>query len=136
MELGDRIKQRRTAMKRSQEDLAECIGVARPTLTFWENNEKNPGSNYLVNIASCLSVSVEWLLTGKEFQPVRAASDKIDDAAFLTAYRLFEDAVLTGKASYSEEIKAKCLVEMYYAEQQGNSPAAAMLEFLTSSHVQ
>lgn len=38
MEIGQKLKDKRTASKLSQEELAKHLGVTRQTISSWENN--------------------------------------------------------------------------------------------------
>lgn len=58
--LKDRLYQARKAKRYSREALAEKAGVSTSTITFLENG-RNESSKFLVEIASALDVSAEWL---------------------------------------------------------------------------
>lgn len=63
--LKDRLHKRRKELKLSREALAEKAGVSTSTITFLENG-RNESSKHLVEIASALGVSAEWLKDGVE----------------------------------------------------------------------
>jgi XRE family transcriptional regulator of biofilm formation len=64
--LGDRIKQSREAHGWRLEDLAQKANVSKSFLSDLENNEqKNPGINYLQLIAGALRVDLHYLTTGQ-----------------------------------------------------------------------
>ena len=134
MEIGDRIKTRRTQLKMSQETLSKYVGASRVSITDWENSKSIPKSHYLIGLSKGLQVSVDWLLLGEDLPvpPQLYLADKIDMDAFREVYKLFEDSVLTAKAPHIKDVRAECLAEMYDAKLDGRSPAAAMLDFLTS----
>jgi len=46
----------------SQADLARILGVARTTVSSYENSSRNPDRETLVRIASCFQVSLDYLL--------------------------------------------------------------------------
>ena len=118
----------------SQEALARMVGVSRVTITDWENSKTELKSQYIIALCGSLNVAIEWLLTGKELiaPPQIRSGGKIDMVKFTECYKLFNDAVLVAGNTYTNEIKAECLIEMYHAALYGGSPAAAMLRFLTS----
>lgn len=62
MELGNRIKQHRTAHGWSQDDLAEKAYVSRQTISNWENNIKaTPICKACCFSAACsASPSINW----------------------------------------------------------------------------
>lgn len=63
--LKDRLIEKRKEKNLSREKLAELAGVSTSTITFLENG-RNESSKYIVEIASALGVSAEWLLYGDE----------------------------------------------------------------------
>jgi transcriptional regulator with XRE-family HTH domain len=64
--LGDRMKECREARGWRLEDLAQKAGVSKSFLSDLENNEqKNPGVNYLLLIAGALGVDLHYLITGQ-----------------------------------------------------------------------
>lgn len=69
--LGERIRQRREALKLSQGDLAEAISakrrkrqssVNRVAISLFENDRRIPSAASLVELADVLQCSVDWLL--------------------------------------------------------------------------
>jgi transcriptional regulator with XRE-family HTH domain len=63
--LGDRIRSCRQARGWTLEELAAKAGVSKGFLSDLENNEqKNPGVNYLRLIAGALGVTLHYLTTG------------------------------------------------------------------------
>jgi transcriptional regulator with XRE-family HTH domain len=64
--LGDRIRNCRQARSWTLEALAAKAGVSKGFLSDLENNEqKNPGVNYLRAIAGALGVTLQYLTTGR-----------------------------------------------------------------------
>jgi transcriptional regulator with XRE-family HTH domain len=49
----------------SQEDLAQRIGVPQQTIAFWEQSDKPPRSEVLLDLGNALGVRVETLLNEK-----------------------------------------------------------------------
>lgn len=50
----------------SKTELAEKIGIRRPTISDWKKNGAIPSGDICLKIAEYLGVSVEWLVRGKE----------------------------------------------------------------------
>jgi transcriptional regulator with XRE-family HTH domain len=50
----------------SQKELAEKIGLRRPSISDWKKKRTYPYADIAVEIAGILGVSVEYLLTGKD----------------------------------------------------------------------
>ena len=82
MKFGERIKQRRTAMKLTLDQLAQATDSSKSYI--WELENKNPprpSAEKLAAIAKALDVTLDWLL-GSDEQTLDAAEDK----AFFRAY--------------------------------------------------
>lgn len=60
--LGQRICEMRTALGWSQVDLAKRLGVAKQTVSNWENDNIQPSIEMLVRVAKILNVSTDYLL--------------------------------------------------------------------------
>ena len=71
------IKEAREIVGLSQRALAKLIGVAPNTMHGYESGKHDPKSDQLQKIAEACGVTVDFLLTGKEFQP----SDKKETPA-------------------------------------------------------
>ncbi|MBX3289987.1 MAG: helix-turn-helix transcriptional regulator [Acidobacteria bacterium] len=61
---GDRIRQVREARGLTQEQLANSAKVSKSFLSDVENNNKNLSSQLLLQIATALGASVDYLLSG------------------------------------------------------------------------
>lgn len=60
--LGQRICALRTALGWSQVDLSKRLGVAKQTVSNWENDNIQPSVEMLVRVAKILNVSSDYLL--------------------------------------------------------------------------
>lgn len=60
--LGQRICAMRTALGWSQVDLAKRLGVAKQTVSNWENDNIQPSIEMLVRVAKIFNVSTDYLL--------------------------------------------------------------------------
>lgn len=60
--LGQRICEMRTALGWSQVDMAKRLGVAKQTISNWENDNIQPSIEMLVRVAHTLNVSTDYLL--------------------------------------------------------------------------
>jgi len=65
MTLGTRIKWRRDALGLSQQDIADKVGVNRVSVSQWERDDTSPKGTNAQKLAAALSVSYDWLFTGK-----------------------------------------------------------------------
>ena len=60
--LGQRICEMRMAMGWSQVDLAKRLGVAKQTVSNWENENIQPSIEMLIRIARLFGVATDYLL--------------------------------------------------------------------------
>lgn len=60
--LGQRICEMRTAFGWSQVELAKRLGVAKQTVSNWENENIQPSIEMLVRLAKLFGVSTDYLL--------------------------------------------------------------------------
>ena len=61
-----RLKELRGDM--SQGDFGKLFGVSRGSISFYENGERTPDAEFLANVSSCFSVSVDYLLGLSEYK--------------------------------------------------------------------
>lgn len=101
--LGKRIKIQREKLKMTQETLAERIGVARQTLTKWENDKGYPDLEMLVNMCDVFECETGYLL-GEIDCETRELTD------ICSATGLTEQAVKKLK-EYSENLKKSVPIE-------------------------
>lgn len=82
--LGERIYQLRTDNNMSQGDLADRLDVSRQTVSKWENNQSVPEMEKLIALSEIFSVSVDYIVKGKETKPseqvfVKVKEDNTED---------------------------------------------------------
>ncbi|MGQ5486730.1 S24 family peptidase [Photobacterium damselae] len=65
-EISSRIKAQRKELKLSQKKLANLVGVTTSAISQWEREETTPKGENLLNLASALSCSAEWLVGKKQ----------------------------------------------------------------------
>lgn len=82
-----RLKKLRNTRNVTQQDLADYLNVTRPTIAGYETKGKEPNYNTLSMIASYFDVSIDYLLTGREFpDSLNTSSTEFD--------KLYEDYML------------------------------------------
>lgn len=59
---SERLKQLRTKKKMTQQTLANLVGVNRVTYTNWENGKREPELDKVVDLATELNSTVDYLL--------------------------------------------------------------------------
>ena len=64
MELGARLKEYRTQLGLSQDDLAERVYVSRQTISAWENDKTYPDIHSLLMMSDLFRVSLDTLVKG------------------------------------------------------------------------
>lgn len=65
-------------------DLCRLIGVGTSQTTSWKKRNADPPAKYLMQIASFLDVSIEYLLTGEGNDHMTLSQDELD---LLKAFR-------------------------------------------------
>ena len=68
-EVGKRISKARKALGITQAALAKALDVNQQTITFWECEAPAPRSEILPKLSKTLNISIDYLLTGKTFEP-------------------------------------------------------------------
>lgn len=62
MQIGEKLKQKRSEAGWSQEALAERIGVSRQTVSNWENNRSYPDIGSILRLSDLYGISLDELL--------------------------------------------------------------------------
>lgn len=65
--LGDRLRSLREKHNLTQAQIAKKIGISRGTYAHYEINKRRPDYETLIKITDIFNVSLDFLLTGKEF---------------------------------------------------------------------
>lgn len=77
-EFGKRLKQLRMQANLSQEKLAEIVGVATKTVSYWENAHNPVASNKIPLIANALNVPIYKLFVFLGPDETKADKDYIE----------------------------------------------------------
>lgn len=64
MEVGHRIREQRTAIGMSQDDLAARVYVSRQTISSWENDKTYPDLQSLLLLSEIFGVAIDTLIKG------------------------------------------------------------------------
>ncbi|OSI25095.1 helix-turn-helix domain-containing protein [Neisseria dumasiana] len=62
--LGERLKKIRNDNGYSRDQLAELFKVSRASIQNYENGERSPNADYLVQFYKFFGINLHWLLTG------------------------------------------------------------------------
>lgn len=63
--IGKRIKDRRKELNLTQTDIKAMAGISSGNMSEIENGNRLPAASTLMQLASALQCSVDWILTGK-----------------------------------------------------------------------
>jgi transcriptional regulator with XRE-family HTH domain len=63
--IGERIKMLRKRLNMSQKKFSEMLDVSLITLQRYEKGEREPSSDFLINLKNKFNVNINWLLTGQ-----------------------------------------------------------------------
>lgn len=79
MEIGAKLKERRTAAGLTQEAVAEHLGVSRQTVSNWENDRSYPDIIRVIHLSDLYDTSLDELLKGdgKMLQYLAESTDTV-----------------------------------------------------------
>lgn len=66
MTLGRRLRERREALKLTQQELAEALGLTPQHISAVEQDKRAPSLPSLAKLAQELGVTIDYLVVGKE----------------------------------------------------------------------
>lgn len=98
MEIGERIKEARRALKKTQQAFADTIGLKRNTIASYEIGNVLPSDRTIADICREFNVNEEWLRTGEGEMFLQRSRDE-ELAAF------FGD-VLSGQQDFKRRLLA------------------------------
>ncbi|MDI3359740.1 helix-turn-helix domain-containing protein [Lelliottia sp. V89_10] len=75
--IGQRIKERRSALKFTQRSLGKRAGVAHVTISQWERDETSPRGDNLFKLAEALGVEPGWIIRGDDGYEQEPAGDVV-----------------------------------------------------------
>ena len=70
--VGERVKRRRTELGLTQDELAQKAGISKSFLSDLENGKRNIGAETLLDLGRAMSVSLDFLMTGKDSEDKEA----------------------------------------------------------------
>lgn len=75
--IGERIKELRQALKLTQKEFAERVGIGQSAITWYEKGEREPLPSILKNIYQEFNVNETWLRTGEGemFRPMTRTNE-------------------------------------------------------------
>lgn len=99
MKTIERMKEIMNEKGIKQVELAKALGLSKTTINAWFNNNSDPKTDQLEQIADTLNVSVEYLVTGQERKDHLTGEEKM----LVDEFRCLNN---TGKKQSLEYIRA------------------------------
>lgn len=62
---GDRLREARQALRKTQDTVADEIGVTKSAVSSWENNHDTPSLGKLPRLRATLDISLDELICGQ-----------------------------------------------------------------------
>ena len=73
--MAGRLRSARLIAGLEQKDMAEALGVSRPTISTWENDKFDIPATKLVRWSELTRVSLEWIAWGTKKAPSEDGAD-------------------------------------------------------------
>lgn len=117
MEIGQKLKEKRTQLQISQEQLAEQIGVTRQTIASWEKGKTYPDIGSILKLSDLYGVSLDELLKEdahmkKHVENTAALAGSLWNGLFVTAVLLLPASMLLSYWNWTAVGTAVKLVSM------------------------
>ena len=96
MSFATRLKKLRNARNVTQQELADYLSVTRPTIAGYETKGKEPDYNTLFRIASFFDVSVDYLLSGRDYPESLSSSVHPEFEKLYDDYKILSPAAREG----------------------------------------
>ena len=106
MDIGSKLKSKRTQLGWTQEQLASQLGVARQTVANWEKGKTYPDIGSILKLSDLYNVSLDELLKEDSqmkhhIERTAAVSGKLWDNLFITAVLLLPVSMLLSHAHWT-----------------------------------
>lgn len=106
--IGQRIKERRSALKLTQRSLGKQVGVAHVTISQWERDETSPRGDNLFKLAAALNVEPGWIIKGDDgYEPAPVESFKMLSTQQLQLLELFDKLPTSEKEQHIINLRDK-----------------------------
>ena len=89
----NRLKELRDRAGMQQKEVAIAVGVARPTVSEWEHQKKDPTGDRLTKLAELFGVSTGVILCYDQIPGTEPSNDRLtpDEYALLRAWRAADE---------------------------------------------
>ncbi|MGX7245509.1 helix-turn-helix domain-containing protein [Enterococcus quebecensis] len=88
---SERLKQLRTEKKMTQQALADLVGVNRVTYTNWENGKREPELDKVVELATELNSTVDYLLGNSDINYLDISENELKNLSKEEAQTLSDE---------------------------------------------
>jgi len=78
VEINKRIFYLLEKQKRTAKELGAFIGVKPSSISAWKNDGSYPSSKYIISISEFFNVSIEYLYTGNNNNPLPLSPDELE----------------------------------------------------------
>ena len=96
MTIGNRIRNLRKELNYSQEYVAEQLSVSRQAVSKWEKDISSPDTNNLIQLATLLNTTVEYLASGKDDDLPKQENKKLSKKQFKIIALIISAIILLG----------------------------------------
>lgn len=93
--LGERLAKARKDARLDQQQIAEQLGVSRPTVSHWERNRSEPNVTHAARWAEITGVSFGWLAGVAIRSRCSSAFALVTNAGYVQTTLAFDRPVLT-----------------------------------------
>ncbi|OTP12509.1 hypothetical protein A5844_000742 [Enterococcus sp. 10A9_DIV0425] len=78
---GEKLKSLRADSNRTQQQVADFLGITRAAYSHFENGRNEPDAETIVKLAELFNVSTDYLLGRKETENIKNPSSKVQTVA-------------------------------------------------------
>lgn len=107
MTFSERLKQLREEEGKTQKDIADIIGVGRPTIAGYETKGKQPDYNKLAILADYFDVTIDYLLGRNNIRKPFNCNKSISKALYCFDFEGIPKKAIKQIEDYIEYIKIK-----------------------------
>lgn len=140
MNFNERLKEIRLSKKLTQQQLAEQVGLAKPTISCYEKGKREPNILMVKKIAKTLNVSLDYLVgldndptPKKNISPINNGTEKYKtitdmlDTMNTTGIKKVEDYTtdLVDSGKYTREQPAREQIPRYHSPEQNKQTKIA-----------
>lgn len=119
MKLEDRLQQLRKQNGLSQEELADKIGIARQTISKWENGQAVPELNGLINISRLYGVTIDSIVKDSDGCNISLSPKTEQDIRPITDFLILAKRNTYAAKKNQTESSRTASCDFYYKDDSG-----------------